>query len=194
MLAFPWVKSTRETKRLKVFNKAESWADPVGAALRSFNNLALGVTVVAEKEEQNANVVLVLGESSSPGYEYRDSYGTMKVGPSKEFKADSIQGVAKTLKDADSKEIFFAAIFLPGTLKATNDQKEAVIVHELIHACGFEDHDHYGIMYPQMKEQDGKLIEHLHEKGEKPMPPIRVGSKTRCTVQLLWSGKACKKI
>lgn len=64
MLAFPWVKSTRETKRLKVFNKAESWTVPVGAALRSFNNLALGVTVVAEKEEQNANVALVLGAAS----------------------------------------------------------------------------------------------------------------------------------
>lgn len=194
MSASPWAKSIRETKQLKVFNKAKSWAVPVSAALRSFNNLALGVTVVAEKEEKNANVVLILGESSSPGYEYHDPrYGTMKVGPSSDFKADRLHGRAITLKDADSKEIFFAAVFLPGKLKATNDQKEVIIVHELIHACGFEEHDAGGIMFSPMMERDGKLIEYLHEKGDKPMPPIRMGSKTRCTVQLLWSGEACQK-
>ena len=42
MSASPWAKSIRETKQLKVFNKAKSWAVPVSAALRSFNNLALG--------------------------------------------------------------------------------------------------------------------------------------------------------
>lgn len=194
MPASTWIKNIRETKQLKVFNKATPWAAPVSAALRSFNNLALGVTVVVEKEEKNANVVLVLVESAAPTYEYHDSLGMMKVGPSSEFKADRLHGRANTLKNADSKEIFFAVIFLPGKLKkATDAQKEVVIVHELIHACGFEEHDSVGIMYPQMMEQDGGLIEYLHEKGDKPMPPIRVGSKTRCTVKLLWSGEACQK-
>lgn len=195
MSTSPWIKSIRETKQLKVFNKATPWAAPVSAALRSFNNLALGVTVVAENEEKSANIVLVLGQNSALEYKYHNSYyGEVNVKPKPGFKADSLHGRANTLKDADSKEVFFAVIFLPGKLKkATDAQKEVVIVHELIHACGFEEHDSVGIMYPQMMEQDGGLIEYLHEKGDKPMPPIRVGSKTRCTVKLLWSGEACQK-
>ena len=68
MAATPWIKRIRETKQLKVFNKAKSWATSVSTAIKSFNNLSLGVTLVSEKEEKSANVVLVLGESSAPEY------------------------------------------------------------------------------------------------------------------------------
>lgn len=192
MAVHPWIKRIRETKQLKVFNKAKSWAKPVGEAIKSFNNLSLGVTVVAEKEEKNANIVLVLGESSAPEYPYRDSYyGEMNVKTKPDFKADRLHGRAKSLRDGDSNEIFFAVIFLPGKLKgATDGQKEVVVVHELIHACGFEEHDSAGVMASPMTEQDGGLIE---IKDAKPMPPIRVGSRTRCQVKLLWSGEACQK-
>lgn len=191
----PWIKSLRETKQLKVFNTAKSWAVPVTAALRSFNHLALGVSMVAEKEEKKANIVLVPGQNAAAEYKYRDAYyGEVNVKTKSDFKADSLHGRANTLKDADSNEIFFAVIFLPGKLKkATNAQKEVIIVHELIHACGFEEHDSAGVMFSPMMEQGGGLIEYLHEKDDKPMPPIRVGAKTRCAVKLLWSGEGCEK-
>jgi hypothetical protein len=68
-----------------------------------------------------------------------------------------------------------------------------VVVHEFIHACGLNDwHDTVGLMFPDMQEQGGGLIEYLPEKGAKPMPPIRLGSKTVCKVKMLWSGgEAC---
>jgi hypothetical protein len=40
----------RETQQLKAFNKAKAWPVPVSAALRNFNNLTLGVTIIAETE------------------------------------------------------------------------------------------------------------------------------------------------
>ncbi|MBK8510335.1 MAG: hypothetical protein IPL51_17325 [Candidatus Competibacteraceae bacterium] len=195
MAATPWIKRIRETKQLKVFNKAKSWATPVGTAIKSFNNLSLGVTLVSEKEEKSANVVLVLGESSAPEYKYHDAYyGEVNVKTKPDFKPDRLHGRAKPLMDADSNEIFFAVIFLPGKLKkATVGQKEVIVVHELIHACGFDEHDSTGIMFSTMMEQNGGLIEYFHEKDDKPMPPIRVGSQTRCKVKLLWSGEACQK-
>jgi hypothetical protein len=67
-----------------------------------------------------------------------------------------------------------------------------IVVHELIHACGMDIHDSVGIMFGEMKEANGGLIEYLHDKGARPMPPIRVGSKTVCTMRMLWSdGEAC---
>jgi hypothetical protein len=50
-----------------------------------------------------------------------------------------------------------------------------------------------GLMFPDMQEQGGGLIEYLPEKGAKPMPPIRLGSKTVCKAKMLWSGgEACQ--
>lgn len=191
----PWIKSLRETKQLKVFNKVKSWAVPVSAALRSFNNLGLSVTMVAENEEKNANIILTVGESAASEYKYRDAYyGEVSVKPKSTFKADGLHGQASTLRDPDLNEIFFAVIFLPGKLKkATNGQKEAIIIHEFIHASGFEEHDSVGIMFSPMMAQDGGLIEYLHTEHDKPMPPIRVGSKTRCALKLLWAGEGCQK-
>jgi hypothetical protein len=118
-------------------------------------------------------------------------YGdTAKTLPS--FKADRLHGQASTLADAKRNEIFFAAVFLPGKVKGPTSQKEVIVVHELIHACGMDIHDSVGIMFGEMKEANGGLIEYLHDKGAKPMPPIRVGSKTVCTMRMLWSdGETC---
>ena len=131
--------------------------------------------------------------ANRPGEQYQ-YYGDTAQTSSK-FKADGLHGQASTLHDAKSKEIFFAVVFLPGKVKkATNGQKEVIVVHELIHACGLDEwHDSVGIMFAQMAEEGGGLIEYLHDKGAKPMPPIRVGSQTVCKVKMLWAGgEACK--
>lgn len=187
----PWLKRIRKTKQLSVFNKASTWAVPVNAAIKSFNNLSLGVEVIPAEEEKTANVVLIL--ATRVGQQYSYSGTTAQTSPA--FKADKLHGQASTFRDDKLNEIFFAAIFLPGKLKkATNSQKEMVVVHELIHACGLDEwHDDVGLMYPQMEEKEGGLIEYLHEKDTKPMPPIRLGPQTVCKVKMLWSGvETCK--
>jgi hypothetical protein len=192
-MATPWLKRIRKTGQLTVYNKATAWKVAVDAAISSFNNLSFGVQLVAEKEENAANIVLMLAQGPQQYKYYGDTAKTLP-----DFKADALHGQASTLTDVKKNEIFFAAVFLPGKVKkATDGQKLVIVVHELIHACGLndqkKDHDSAGIMFAQMKEADGGLIEYLPEKGVKPMPPIRVGSQTLCKMALLWSGaEACK--
>jgi len=186
-----WLKRIRRTGQLTFFNKASGWTVPIEAAVKSFNTLSLGVQVVAERTEKAANVVLVL--ANGPGIKYKYYGDTAET--QQDFVGDRLHGQTATLADSkEPKEIFFAVIFLPGKLaKATKSQKEMVVVHEFIHACGLNDwHDTVGLMFPDMQEQGGGLIEYLPEKGAKPMPPIRLGSKTVCKVKMLWSGgEAC---
>jgi hypothetical protein len=186
-----WLKRIRKTGQLTVFNKATAWAVPVAAAIKSFNSFSLGVKLVDEKAEKAANIVLVL--ANGPGEKVTHYGDTTQAGA--DFKADSLHGEARTFRDQKPDEIFFAAVFLPGKLKkATNGQKEVIVVHKLIHASGLDDwHDSIGIMFANMKEEHGGLIEYLHDEGAKPMPPIRVGSQTLCKMKMLWSGaKDCK--
>jgi hypothetical protein len=189
-LPTPWLKRIRKTGQLTVFNKATAWADSVGIAIMSFNNLSLGVQLVAEKEEKSANIVLILA-SGPQQYKY---YGDIAK-TSADFKADRLHGETSALIDEKRDEIFFAAVFLPGKVqKPSKGQKEVIVVHELIHASGMvSEHDSVGIMFATMKEANGGLIEYLPDKGAKPMPPIRVGSQTLCKMRMLWSGaNACK--
>jgi hypothetical protein len=189
-----WLKRIRKTGQLTVYNKATAWAVPVAAAIKTFNNLSLGVTVVAEQAEKAANIVLVL--ASRPGEQYKYYGDTAET--AQDFKADILHGQTTTLQDKKKEpyEIFFAAVFLPGKItKATNGQKEMVVVHELFHASGLDGwHDSVGIMFADMKEEGGGLIEYLHDKGAKPMPPIRLGAQTLCQMKMLWAdAKDCKE-
>ena len=130
--------------------------------------------------------------ADGPGAKYTYYGDSAETG--QDFVANKLHGQTSTFQD-DKGEIFFAVIFLPGKLtKATKGQKEMVVVHEMIHACGLNKwHDSAGLMFPQMKEEGDGLLEYLPEKGVKPMPPIRLGSKTICKVKLLWTGEdTCK--
>lgn len=185
-----WLKRIRETGQLNVFNEAKTWSTAVDASIRSFNDLGLGVKLVAVKEAKEANVVLVLAHGAKQYKYYGDTLSTRA-----DFKADRPHGQASTLTDQKRSEIFFACIFLPGNIKRmTAGQKHVIVLHELIHASGMnepDDHDTVGIMYGQMKEDGAGLIEYLHDKDAKPMPPIRVGAKTACTIRSLWTSATC---
>jgi hypothetical protein len=183
-MANPWLKRIKNTGKLKVYNKASSWSGAVNSAIRSFNKLSFGVTLEAAATEKKANVVLVLAR----GPTQYNHYGTTAETGSR-FKAGGLHGQTSTLADFKTKEIFFAVVFLPGKVKkATRKQKEMVVVHEFIHACGMNEHDKVGIMFNVMAKEGGGLIEYLKTKDAKPMPPIRVGSMTLCTLQNLWAG------
>jgi hypothetical protein len=194
----PWLKRIRKTGQLTVNNKASAWATAVDTAVTTFNNLGFGVNLVSEKEEKSANIVVKLSDGSEV-YEHYGDKATAK------FPADELHGQTSTLVDQKKHEIFFAVIFLPGKVKkASNKQKEVIIVHEFIHACGLNgllpdgskdpnaDHDSTGVMFPQMKVDGTGLIEYLPDKGAKAMPPIRVGARTLCKARLLWGAEACK--
>jgi hypothetical protein len=179
-----WLRRIRRTGQLTFFNKASGWTVPIEAAVKSFNTLSLGVQLVAERTEKSANVVLVL--ANGPGVKYIHYGDTAET--EQDFVGDRLHAQTATFADAkEPKEIFFAVIFLPGKLtKATKSQKEMVVVHEFIHACGLNAwHDTVGLMFPDMQEQGGGLIEYFPEKGAKPMPPIRLGSKTVCKAKML---------
>ncbi len=188
----PWLKKMRKAGQLSVHNKAKSWSVAVDDGIKSFNALNLGLKLVVEKEEKKADIVMVLAGKSST-YTHRGNTVSTPAG----FKPEGFHGQTSTLMYVDPKEIFFACIFLPGKIKkATNGIKQVVVVHEFLHAAGLnenKDHDSSGVMFSPMKVVKGGLLEYLADQGAKPMPPIRVGSRTKCRMKMLWDGGAnCK--
>jgi hypothetical protein len=199
----PWFKRFRESGQLTVFNKGGAWSSSVDKALATFNSLGFPVKLVATKDEKNANVVVKL----SMGPDSVTNWGQIaKTG--KDFDPKLLHGYTSTLTEVDERkktyQIIFAAVFLPGKVQTKNGQKEAIVVHELIHSCGLDggmpdgsknknqDHDSEGIMYDIMLTDGDGLIEGTKPKGVKAMPPIRVGAQTRCKVQMIWGSEACK--
>ena len=177
----PWLKRIRETGQLAVFNKGGVWADSVNAAIKTFNSLPFSVELVAEKEEKSANVVVILANGPQ---QYKREGHTVQTDAS--FKFDQFHGLTITLTDTRLNAIFFAAIFLPGKLpkSLTKGQKEVVIVHEFIHACGVPEHEATGIMNGYMEPSNGGLKEWGVQAP--PMPPIRLGSLTLNRVESVW--------
>jgi len=199
-----WNKHVRKTGQLKIYNKGGGWSAAVDAAIGSFNNLGLGVTLIRESDESAANVVVLLANSAAETYK-RGSY----VAKATRLKPEHLHGLAWTTASSTRSnrplEIDFAVVFLPGrAAAATPKQKEVIVVHELLHASGLnaalpdgnnapnDDHDSEGIMYPHMQIAGDGLIEQLHDKNAQPMSPIRVGVKTRCTMRMLWTGEGCE--
>jgi hypothetical protein len=185
-----WLARIKKTGQLTVFNKAGTWADSVNAAMRTFNSLPFSVQLVAEKKETSANIVVLL--ATGPQQYMRDGV-TIQTNAS--FKLDYLHGQTSTLTDERTREIYFAAIFLPGKVpKPAKGHKEVIIVHEFIHACGVPEHEKTpdgGIMYDIMTTSNGGLKE-ATPKG-KAMPPIRVGPQTLCRVQSVWGAETtCK--
>lgn len=181
-MADPWLRRIKRTGKLTYFNKASSWNTAVSKAVETFNGLAFGVEYKTADDERSANVVIVPATSKTT-YPY---FGTT-LKPGNKFKGDDLNGHTSTPRDGNPLQIFFACIFLPANVKgATPGQKEMVTLHELIHAAGMDDHDSMGLMYPYMIAEGDGLIEQLHDKDAKPMPPVRLGTRTRCTLPMLW--------
>ena len=199
-----WNHHVRKNGHLKVFNKGGSWSAAVDTAIATFNSLGFGVNLVRESDEEAADVVVVVGNSSADTYSHKKGHATAT-----KLKPKELHGLAWTRATSTSSrrpiEIDFAVIFLPGGApNPTPKQKEVIAVHEFIHASGLSgaladgreapggDHDTEGIMYPQMAVSGDGLIEYLHDGATKPMTPIRVGAKTRCLMRMLWTSEVCE--
>jgi len=180
-MANQWFKRFRDSRQLTYFNNAATWKGPIAAAIASFNTLSLGVKLVPATEEKDALVVFVLANGPT---KYKFPGGTAETSP--KFKPDGLHGQASTQLDGRGA-IYFSAIFLPGKVaKTTKEQKEMVVVHEIIHACGMDEHDTAGIMYDTFRNDGSGLIELVAAAGAKPMPPIRVGGTTLSIMRTLW--------
>jgi hypothetical protein len=183
----PWPKRIRDTGQLTVFNNAGVWADSVDAAMKTFNSLPFNVQLVAEEKETSANIVVLL--ATGP---LTYSHDGTTVQTDAKFKFDELHGQTSLLQSSRSHEMLFAVTFLPGKVPdATHGQKEVIIVHEFIHASGGmgnDEHDSNGVFFGYMQAVDGGMLEYLHDEGAKPMPPIRVGSRTLIKMQTMWPG------
>jgi len=199
-----WFRRVKRSGELTVFNNAGAWSSEVERALTTFNSLGFPVKLVKTADEKNAliKVKLAMGPDSL------SSWGKT-VSTKRDFDVTELHGLTIPLTEINERkktyEIIFAGIFLPGKAEATAKQKEVVVVHEFIHACGLDgglpdgskdakgqDHDVVGIMFPQMKKEADGLIEYLPEKDAAPMTPIRVGKQTRCKIQMIWGTEACR--
>jgi hypothetical protein len=200
----PWFRRVKQAGELTVFNNGGTWSSDVEKALATFNGLGFPVKLVKTTDEKNAliKVKLAMGPDSV------SSWGNT-VSTKSDFDPSFLHGLTVPLTEIHERkrtfEIIFAGIFLPGKAEATSRQREVIVVHEFIHACGLDegqtdgskdakgqDHDVVGIMFPQMKTQGDGLIEYLAEKDAAPMTPIRVGSQTRCKIQMIWGTEACR--
>jgi len=192
-----WFRRVKQAKELTVFNKAGAWSSVATKAIATFNGLNFPVKLTATTDERNANIVVKL----SAGPDSQTSWGqTASTGS--DFDPTILHGLTITLMEVNDRkhttEIVFAAIFLPGKVKATDLQKEVVIVHEFIHACGLngdpkkpkkdndQDHENTGIMYDIMAPDSNGLIEGSRPTNVKAMPPIRVGPQTLSKLKLIW--------
>jgi hypothetical protein len=179
-----WFGRFRDGRELPYVNKATTWKAPVEAAIVSFNRLSLGVRLVPAKEEKDALIAFVLANGPT---KYPFPGGVAETKP--DFKPDGLHGQTAAQIDKRNK-IYFAAVFLPGKVdKTTKEQREMVVVHEIIHACGMDEHDTEGIMYDKFRDAGSGLIELEHPEGAKGMPPIRVGGMTSSIMRKLWPPK-----
>lgn len=206
-----WIKQRRKSGELSVFSFANAWKKPIDRAMANFNAEGFGVKLVPADTETGADIILRL---SGKADKYGPRYGkTATIGP--KFKPDDLHGQCTTFtevtEDKKSKEksfnVTFAVVFLPGEIKkATDGQKEMVVFHEFIHACGLDggrpdgtkddkgqDHDAEGIFVANIERDGNGVIEYLRIQGAKAMPPLRIGPNTRCKMLSIWGGDACKK-
>jgi hypothetical protein len=180
-MANKWFKRFREARELPYINKATSWKTAVEAAVVSFNKLELNVQLVPAKEEKDALVAFVMANGPTkhpfPG-------GVSETKP--DYKPDGLHGQTSAHLDRRN-EIYYATVFLPGKAdNTTKQQKEMVVVHEIFHACGMDEHDTDGIMYDKFRNDGAGLIELVAPAGAKAMPPIRLGGMTSSIMRQLW--------
>lgn len=192
MAAF-WDEHIRKTGQLAVYNTDKSWANVVDAAMKIVNDLSFGVELVKASDEGSANIGVVVATGPTSKTFESAYYRKITARTRPEFDPKKLHGQTSAVSDAKSKEIVYSVVFLPGSVpQVTKSQRVVVAVHELIHACGMDEHDDRGIMYPIMIPDGTGLIEQLHDKTATSMPPIRVGPKTSCIMKMLWAGgKSC---
>jgi hypothetical protein len=203
-----WIKQRRDKKELAVYNLATAWKGPIDKAITAFNNEGFGVTLKPAETETRADIVIVLVTGKAGKYPSEGKRHDKVFTTGAKFDSKELHGQCNTATSYKQKRdgslvfegLVFAVIFLPGgDQKATAQQKELVTFHELIHAAGLDggrpdrskdengqDHDIEGVFVGQVKKEGKGLIEYLKPQGATMMPPLRIGSTTRCKLHTIW--------
>lgn len=194
----PWIRSVRDTKTLRVYDGigGGTWANIYAFSLDAFNNFArsTGIRMVRAADEQQANVVMRLGDGTA-NYEYE---GTTYE---KTFSPTGLHGLTRTpTRDGVIEKAF---VFLPARPQVTDfdnrgnpfekmasqDVMKVIAVHELIHAAGLNEHSDHGgdgIFYYPLAYQSEKLYVPERGKNQALMPPIRPDGIITGKIKELW--------
>ncbi|MCY7374756.1 MAG: hypothetical protein LH472_02135 [Pyrinomonadaceae bacterium] len=174
-----WDKSVmKDAGKLTVYNgiSVGKWSTVFGRTLESFNkNSKLTIKLVPSKDKDAANIEILLSSGSS-SYTYDGT--TYPV----VFDATLAHGKTKTFDRGDGIEK--AAVFLPSEPKENHvNVLRFIAVHELIHACGLDEHNNDGVFITAPNIKNGQI---WAAQGSKKMPPLFFAPKTVMRLQELW--------
>jgi len=202
-MSFPWIASVRRTRRLTVHlapaRRSAVWNPILGPLLDEFNALSakytLGVQLASSdqppRESGGADVAM---ESASgtvsltfPGAEMRES-----------FSGDRMHGL--TLQLSRDGAMFKAFVYLPATpkintpsgLRAVGPKVLTLIaLHELLHACGLEDHASSGVFQTAPSVDPGTTAAgdqaRIQPSVYHYMPPYVIDSGSATELRRLWA-------
>ena len=166
----PWEKKIRDTKTLRIRNNAEIglWSGIAAQSVTIFNEKMMNAMKYELVSEGKAQVVIKIA-------------GSGKHDPV--FGASAVHG--KTEIGNGLKGVEEAEIFLPAQPSKTNTNVLLLIMmHEMAHAAGLEDHANDGIFMtvPNIDENGGITS----TKNSKKMPPFFFSNKTVLRMRTIW--------
>jgi len=165
----PWTPKIRDTKVLRIRNNAEVglWSGIVAQSVTVFNEKimkAMQYQLVTE----NAHVVVKIAGSGKHDPKFGDSaaHGETEIG-------NGLKGVEE------------AEIFLPAQpSQSQNNVLLMIMMHEMTHAAGLEDHASDGIFMTVPNIDQNGII--TATKNSKAMPPFFFSNKTVVRMKKIW--------
>ena len=222
----PWLDEVKRTSKLTIALDPsigqQGWAKPFQDGVAAFNALRLGVTYELTSDQANANVV---AQAKTGNFKFSYDDGRYKM-EEKEYTFDgkSLHGHCSMLfgdvrnRATRSYELRMirAFIFVPAKPHTDGAKsrivgdpvKMVVAVHEMVHACGLDDHHHTVddvFCWPKAKydpkNPDDDRVEAFSGRREtvmiagKPslqsvmvsMPPIVLNGPTQEKIRRLWT-------
>jgi|SRR5215213_8848847 len=166
----PWEKKIRDTKTLRIRNNAEIglWSGIAAQSVTIFNEKMMNAMKYELVSEGKAQVVIKIA-------------GSGKHDPV--FGASAVHG--KTEIGNGLKGVEEAEIFLPAQPSKTNTNVLLLIMmHEMAHAAGLEDHANDGIFMTVPNIDENGVI--TSTKNSKKMPPFFFSNKTVLRMRTIW--------
>jgi hypothetical protein len=202
----PWLKNVKNTRQLSVFpgrSLTASWARVFGSALQEFNKLSsahgLGVTLTQSATPPTAALTgaNVQFEATNGAVTFDSFVGPVTVSLSGSGTAGRTVSVGSPSSGRLGQSFVCVPttphVFAPGgKLREAGDPIKLVIaVHELIHACGLDEHtslsdpDLFVAVLSDVPDNDPAKDQEDVGSGKK-VPPLFLSKQTVARIQLLW--------
>jgi hypothetical protein len=202
-MSFPWIPSVKRARRLTVHlapaRRSPVWSPVLGPLLDEFNALSskytLGVQLVVSdmppRESGGADVAMDTASGTVsltfPGAEMTEP-----------FSGDRMHGL--TLQLSRDGAMFKAFVFLPATPKINTPRGlrpvgpkvlTLIALHELLHACGLEDHASSGLFQAVPSVDPGTTAAgdqaRLQPSVYQYMPPYVIDPGSASELRRLWA-------